>query len=115
MRAGRLDRRVIIEARTTGPQSATGAPTYTWATFAECWAEKRDTKARERFAPVTSQVVADVDTVWVTRWFPGGDVIQPDTHRIVHEGVVFNIVGIAEIGRRKGLEISTASRGERKV
>lgn len=118
MRAGKLDRRIIIEVRADGSpqtQDAFGEPIYSWSTFATVWAGRRDVKARERFASVTSQVVADVDTVWTCRWFPLGEQVQPDTHRVFHAGRYFNIVGVAEIGRRQGLEISTTARAEAPV
>lgn len=118
MRAGKLDRRITIEVRAAGspmPKDEFGEPIYSWSTFAEVWATKKDVTSRERFAPITSQVIADVDTVFSTRWFPLGAEVQADTHRIRYAERLYNIVGVAEIGRRQGLEISTTARAEEKV
>lgn len=119
MRGGRLDRRVRVEVRALGSPAQdpeTGQPNYVWTLVAEVWARKRDARARERFAQVTSQVIADVDCVFEVRWHPFGTTLRPDTHRIVAANVspeqVWNIVGVAEIGRREGLEISAAARAE---
>ena len=97
-RAGRMDRRIVIESRTI-VQSPTGAPTETWATFATRWAAKRDLSGREYFEGRKDQ--AEVTTEFTIRWLAG---LQREM-RVVHDGVTYDIQHLAEIGRREGWTI----------
>jgi len=114
MRAGPLDRRVVIEKKAPA-QDGTGEEVDTWAPVIATgdhavWMGKRDVRAGERFA--AQQTVAEIDTVFTARWAPGFDEIQPDTHRLVYRGRVYNVQGVTELGRRDGIEIACAARGE---
>ncbi|WP_395674705.1 phage head closure protein [Inquilinus sp.] len=114
MRAGLLDCRVVIE-RKTSPQDGTGEEVDAWAPAIATgdhavWMGKRDVRAAERFA--AQQTVAEIDTVFTARWAPGFEEIQPDTHRLVYRGRIYNIHGVTEIGRRNKIEIACAARGE---
>ena len=109
MRAGGLDRQVLIEQRVR-PQDSTGELVDTWLPVQRLWAGKRDMRAAERWA--ADQLVAELATAWTLRWFPGWDQIRPDTHRLVYKDQVFDIHGVREIGRQEGIEIATAARAE---
>ena len=93
--AGDLDRRITIESRTVG-QSATGDTTETWATFATVWASKRDLRGREYFEARQDQ--AEVTTEFKIRHLAG----LKREMRIQFDGETYDIMHIAEIGRREG-------------
>lgn len=99
MQAGRLDRRVTIEAY-TATRDAAGGEARNWAELATVWAEKRDLAGRE-FLTASQEAQAQVETLWRTRWRP--DITAK--MRLVHDGVIYDIEGVAELGRRDGLEL----------
>lgn len=101
MDPGRFDRYVAIEMPTT-TRGPTGQPIETWATFVRMWMEKRDIRGRERIA-AGEQELASEATVWVGQWIDG---VTPDM-RLVDGDKVYNITGIAEIGRYETLELTT--------
>ncbi len=110
MRAGPLDRRVTVQARSTS-QSAAGEVVETWTDLFTVWMGKRDTRAAERFG--AEQRVAEVDATFMARWAPAFDAIRPDTHRLVYRSRIYQIHGITELGRREGVEIACQARAER--
>lgn len=97
--AGRLDRRVVIQRKTVA-QDAVGEPVETWATWQTVWMGKKDIRAEERLR--SDQELAAETTVWMSHWING--LLYED--RLVSEGKTYDIVAIAEIGRRAGLEIT---------
>lgn len=98
MRAGELDRKIIIQSLTQ-TRDAYGATVDVWATFAEVWARKRDIRGDEYFA--AQQVNARVDVVFLIRYLAG----VTNTMRISYNNQFWDIRSINEIGRREGLEI----------
>lgn len=94
-----MDRRVTIQRKTTtsGP---TGQPIETWPAWKTVWGGKRDVRADERFR--ADQELATKTTVWMTHYIPG---LRTDD-RLSVDGEVYDIIGIAELGRRSGLEIT---------
>lgn len=109
MRIGALDRRVTIQALSTAADAA-GEPIETWTDVRTVWMGRRDMRAAERFAG--QQTVAEVDTVFSARWAPATAEIRPETHRLVLDGRVYAVHGVAEIGRREKVEIAAAARAE---
>lgn len=99
MRAGRLDRRVTLQSRTLAQDAATGQNVETWSDLATVWASKRDVRGREFIAAQGTN--ADADTVFEIRYMPGLSVLN----RLVYDGVTHDIVHVAEIGRREGLQL----------
>lgn len=97
--AGRLDRRVVIQ-RKTETRSPTGAVIETWATWKTVQMGKRDIRADERFR--ADQELATETTVFVAQYIEG---LRTDD-RLVCEGRTYDVLGIAELGRRSGLEIT---------
>lgn len=99
--AGSLDRRVLLERRAIA-RNATGEGRSTWSALAQVWAERRDMRGRDLIAARAQDFEAE--TVWRLRW--RGDVV-PATTRLVADGQPFEILSVAEIGRREGIEIVT--------
>lgn len=99
MQAGKLDRLVSLEHRTL-TRNASGENVASYAEFASVWAGKRDLRGREFFD--AQQINAELQATWQIRW--RSDVGTTD--RLVDDnGAVFDIVHIAEIGRRAGLDL----------
>lgn len=102
MRAGRLDRRIKIleETITTTPE---GAPSRAWAVVAMPWAEVIPVGGKERLqAP---QTIAERTARFRIRYRPG----VHESMRIEHDGMLWGITGIAEVGRREGLELTASA------
>jgi SPP1 family predicted phage head-tail adaptor len=106
MRAGTLDRRIIIQTCVATTKDASGGTTETWSDFGTFWAEKRDLTGREFLA--AGQLNAEVTTRFRMQWRTGIDVKQ----RILLDGFTYQIVNVAEIGRRDGLEILARARSD---
>lgn len=98
MRIGKLDRRVLIE-RPVETQNEFGEPVKTWVTVATVWAEVTPLSGRELFA--AQQIVPEASLRIRIRYRSDID----ETMRITHDGKVYGVQHIAEIGRRDGLEI----------
>lgn len=103
MNIGKLDRRIVVQKRTTTVDTF-GQRVETWDTRLNTWAAKRDEFANERVE--AGQVVEVVRTVWTMRY---NSSISP-TDRIQYEGEVFDILGLMEVGRREGLRVMTEKR-----
>ncbi|MDO9581856.1 MAG: phage head closure protein [Desulfomicrobium sp.] len=98
MQAGKLQQRIELQ-RLTETVQPSGAVVQSWATYASGKAELRQAGVSE-FLTTYGEGVAD-NAVFVIRWLPGVSV----SDRISHASKVWNIVAIAEIGRRRGLEL----------
>ena len=98
--AGRLDRLVTIERKTV-VQDATGQPVETWATWRQAWMGKKDIRAEERFR--SDQELASEMTVWMSHWIDG----LSTEDRLSVDGKTYDILGLAELGRKSGFEITT--------
>lgn len=103
---GTLDRRVIILAAQPdddGFSSNPGEPTE----VGKRWMSRKDVSDSERIraesfgAAITSRFVCHYDSLTAT--------IRPASHSLVCGGTLYNIVGVKEIGRREGLEITAAA------
>jgi head-tail adaptor len=108
MKAGTLDRRIRIEAKTVTQDPDYGTETIAWATFATVWANvqevlpsKSESQAEgiriaERPARVRMRYLAgitsDMRVVWLDR----------------DNRVLKIIAGPAELGRREGIELMCA-------
>lgn len=103
MRAGYLDRRATLQHRVLTRSATTGDEVVTYTDYATVWAGKKDIRGREFWA--SQQVNSDITTMWQIRHRT--DVVATD--RIVVEGLSYDISGIAEIGRRDGLELQATA------
>jgi SPP1 family predicted phage head-tail adaptor len=99
MRSGALDRLVELKHQVMTKNSTTGEDVESFTTYATVYAGKRDVRGREFFA--AQQLNSEVSTVWQIRYRT--DVMMTD--RLVIDGLDYNVISIAEIGRREGLEI----------
>ena len=104
MRSGKLDRKIIIQELTV-TQDAHGEPVDTWADWADVWAEVRDLRGREYFQAQAAQ--SAIDTLFRIRHIDG----LKHEMRISHDDVIYDIKGIARIGRNEGLEIQATRAG----
>ncbi|WP_236019339.1 phage head closure protein [Fuscibacter oryzae] len=98
MQAGKLQQPIELQ-HLSETVSASGHAVQTWATYASGRAELRQAGVSE-FLTTYGEGVTN-NAVFVIRWIPGVTVAD----RIVHAGKAWNIVAVAEIGRRKGLEL----------
>lgn len=96
---GRLDRKIKIQAPTES-RDAGGGVVQTFSDVAEVWAEVRPVTSSERFA--TEAIHSARASVFRVHFI--NDLSSKC--RILYDGLVFEIKGIAEIGRRVGLEIT---------
>lgn len=105
MRAGPLDRQVVIQCRSLS-QNSEGAPVESWTTFATVWAQKTDLRGQEYFAAQKEN--AEVTTLWRIRYLTG---LKAEM-RISYDNLVYDIIQISELGRRDGMEIMSIARIE---
>lgn len=119
MRAGQLDRLVILQVRGR-VQDGTGDMVEGWADlYPELSqgipAQKIEGPAAERY--VGAQLIAVAATVFRLRYFPALLEIYPDTHRLLYRtpsGAVrtYLVHGAVEIGRREGVALACMARAE---
>lgn len=105
MRAGRKDRRIIIEVLTTA-KSSFGSDTETWALYKTVWAEVTQVQASERFG--AEQMTSERVLSFKIDYIPG---ISAKTHRIKYEGEVYDISPPQEVGRREAWLIAGTAQG----
>jgi SPP1 family predicted phage head-tail adaptor len=99
VRAGSLDRRVILQ-RPTKVREPNGAEREVWLTVDEVWAGKKDATGRERIIAGTEIGIADA--VFTIRWRE--DVTS--RHRVRYLGKDWRIIAPpAEVGRKEGLQL----------
>src|SRR5690242_17414256 len=98
MRAGSLDREIVIERVTTTLDDA-GTPQESWATLARLRAALIDDTASESQSEQGASSTRLV--TFQTRFFAGVTVAD----RITFEGQPLNLLQVKEIGRRRGLEL----------
>lgn len=109
MQAGKLDRRITIQRKTT-VQNDLGEEAETWLDMATVSASKRDVSDSERVA--AAEVSATITTRFQVRWSKNVQDVNPGGHRLLFGDRVYDIAAVKEIGRREGLEITAAARAE---
>ena len=100
IQSGKLQQPIELQSMTEIVQPS-GSVLQTWVTYATARAEIRQAGVSE-FLTTYGEGVAN-NAVFIIRWLPGMEVEVSD--RIFHYGKVWNIVAIAEIGRKHGLEL----------
>jgi SPP1 family predicted phage head-tail adaptor len=104
VRAGQLDRRIVIESATEAA-NALGEPVKTWATFATVWANLRQPSRGREY--ISAQAVnVEIDQVFRVRWLDG----VTEKMRVNDGGKYYDILHLAELGRRQGLDIAARLR-----
>jgi len=109
MKPERLDRKITLERFTYTTDPGSGEQVKTWSTLATVWASKRDVSDSERVA--SAEVSAEIGTRFQIRWDSSWSDLNPKD-RVVCDGRTYDIVGVKELGRREGLEISAIARAD---
>lgn len=108
---GQRDRRITIEVASKG-RDASNDEVVVWTPWPKRrWATKRNLRPLETFG--AQHVSREADTVFVVRWDSETLTIAPESHRIIHEETIYEIVGIAEessSGRHEDIKITCCSR-----
>ena len=105
VRAGLLDRRVRLDRRHEETDDS-GQSVVRWLPLATVWARVEPLGGREGFGQ--QQWVATGDLRFTIRW---RDDLTP-LHRVVHAGRAYDVVSVAEDGRREALLIVARGRAE---
>jgi SPP1 family predicted phage head-tail adaptor len=111
MRAGLLDRRIIIQRKSVS-QSDSGDEIVTWNTLATVWAQKVDLRGLERFA--AAQFVGHAIRTFRIRWSITAESVNVKD-RLFFDDRVYDITDVREIGRREGIEIDCYAPSEQPV
>ena len=98
MRAGRLDRQIIIQQKTTTYNSY-NEPTDTWSTYKSVYAEVIGRTGREFLT--SDQTIAERRAIFRIRYITGIEM----TMRISYDSFYWDILDIRYLGRNMGLEI----------
>lgn len=125
--AGTLDRRIRIEAA-TGSQDAAGDevqawnPPAGWPNRGARWARLVTTRgaagdmllrADENAAP--EGVFRQADTIVTLRYDTKSRQIAPESHRVIYQERIYEIVGIGEaVGRQDGMVLLCSSRPDKR-
>ena len=102
MNPGKLNRRVVIQARTL-TKDGTGSRVETWADSATVWAEAVTQKGREA-------TLADADRTQDTRQFRiRHRALTTTDHRLLYQSRFYDITGITEEGIKTALLLDTVA------
>lgn len=107
IRAGKLDRYIELQSLTT-TQDASGHPVKSWPPLAKVWASKRVLRGEEKIQNL--QKFAQTFSVFRIRW--RSDVNPVKRLVDLSDGRVYDILDVAEVGRREGLDITAKARAE---
>lgn len=99
MRAGQHDREITIQSVTLSDNTFTAKQEEVWSTFASAWAFVTPMEASERFT--SQQKFSSRVSTFEIRYVAGVTAKM----RISYESTFWRILGIKEVGRRRGLEI----------
>lgn len=100
--AGLMDRQVVIQKRTVSRDGTLGSQAVAWSTLDTVWAQVVESStASDEAMRAGVQTFARPSKVRI-RWRADVDT----TMRISHNGQLLQILGIAELGRRQGLELA---------
>ncbi len=107
--AGKRDRLVTIE-RKSATLDDYGGEIEGWAPLIKIWSSAAPVRDSERWQ--AGELAAHITMRFVLPWNALTSTIDP-RDRIVFDGVIFDIAGVKEIGRREGVEISAAARADK--
>lgn len=100
MRAGSLDRVILIETPNAPTSDVFGVKSQTWTTLATMRAQKLSNAIINKEGERGN--TTDNTITFRTRWIANVTL----ECRVTYEGVVFKIVGISELGRHHGLDLT---------
>lgn len=98
MRAGALDRRVVIDSAIDTQDSNTGEPIRSWGLLATVWASIEPLHGRE--ATFNAGILDEMDTRIIIRWAPALAILTAKDrvrHSVLGIETIYNIVSVAEI------------------
>jgi SPP1 family predicted phage head-tail adaptor len=98
MQAGRLDQRITIQTKST-TRAVNGEEVVVWVVLDTAWAEVKQLRGKEFFAAAQMQAAVDHQV----RMHYRSDITRD--MRLMWREQPLDIVGIAELGHRAGLEI----------
>lgn len=107
LRAGLLDRRIVLERRSEAVD-ASGQSVESYDPIGTVWARVEHLGGQEGFGQ--QQTVATGEVRFTIRW--RGDVTP--LHRVSYSGIPYDVVSVAEEGRREALLIVARGRTERR-
>lgn len=105
MQSGEYDRRIKLE-RYGLTRNEFNEPIEGWAELSTVWASKKDVSDTERLR--SAEVGSIITTRFAIRWSKK----VPDLNtkdRLQLNGLIYNIVGVKELGRREGIEITASA------
>lgn len=105
MQGGKLDRRITVERFGT-TYNEFNEPTSGWTKLGTRWASKNDVSDGEKLR--AAQVGASVATRFQVRYDSLTKSLTA-ADRLTCEGREYAIVGLKELGRREGIEITAAT------
>ncbi len=108
MRAGALDRLLTLRRRMV-QADALGEEVETFADLATVRASKTDISDAEKVR--AQQVGAEITTRFQIRWSVNWSDLNPKD-RVTCDLREYEVVGVKEIGRREGIEITAAARAD---
>lgn len=109
MKPERFDRKILLQRFTSTRHAGAGEEVKVWGDLASVWASKRDVSDSERVA--SAEVSAAITTRFQIRWDSSWASVNPKD-RVVYDDRIYGIVGVKELGRREGLEISAIARAD---
>jgi SPP1 family predicted phage head-tail adaptor len=101
MKAGSLDRVILIERPNAPTSDVFGVKTQTWTTVATMRAQKLSNAIIDREGGARGDTTDDTIT-FRTRWLNGVTL----ENRVTYQGQPFKIIAIKELGRHIGLDIT---------
>lgn len=106
--AGKLDRKITIQ-RFTQTRDEMNEPVPAWATLATRWASYEPVRDGEKFR--AGETAANISARFVIRHSSNVADLNPKD-RVQFDGKTYDILNVKEIGRREGIEITCAARGD---
>jgi SPP1 family predicted phage head-tail adaptor len=103
-RIGALDRRVLLESRTDS-QDSTGEVIVSWVELATVWAKKEDETIGSGEEYRDSKLTSEQRSFFTIRYRADVNTLL----RLTYDGLVYDIMTVNEVGRRKFLKLECLS------
>ena len=106
-----VKRRIVDLQRQSVQRDSFGGEVVTFVSFANSWAHVQQTGVSESFSNDAAREIPARFAKIRIHWRDGID----ETMRVVYDGLAWDIEGIAEIGRRRELELTVQTDPSRRV
>lgn len=105
---GKLDRQIVLQEATVTQDPDTNEEVQTWddTTIAAEWLPGNPLEAYR----AEHRLAAYIDGIFRIHYRDPRPA--PESHRVVFEGRTYDLKGVTEIARKRGLELSVVARGE---